>query len=83
MLNFKIDNLSVWEKLKETTEPIIMYGTGNGADKVLDIFEEKGIKISGVTASNSFVRSRTFRGFQVMPISYFEEKYQRFRRRRE
>ena len=77
-MDFEIYSPSVWEKLKNTTEPIIMYGTGNGADKVLDIFEEKGIKISGVTASNSFVRSRTFRGFQVMPISYFEEKYQRF-----
>ena len=40
MLNFKIDDLSVWEKLQETTEPIIMYGTGNGADKVVDIFEK-------------------------------------------
>ena len=41
MLNFKIDNLSVWEKLQKTTEPIIMYGTGNGADKVVDILEKR------------------------------------------
>lgn len=67
---------SVWEKLKNTNDPIIMYGTGNGADKVLDILEERGIKIHGVTASSSFVRNRVFRGFQVMPIAYFEEKYE-------
>lgn len=67
---------SVWNKLKATKGPIIMYGTGNGADKVLDILEERGIKIQGVTASSTFVRKRTFRGFQVMPISYFEEKYE-------
>ena len=67
---------SVWSKLKSTKDPIIMYGTGNGADKVLDILEERGIKIHGVTASSTFVRNRTFRGFQVMPISYFEEKYE-------
>ncbi len=77
-MDFFIDSLSVWEKLKSTTEPIIMYGTGNGADKVLDALEEMNIKISGVTASNSFVRKRTFRGFQVMPISYFEQNYASF-----
>ena len=67
--------MSSWEKRKNTNEPIIMYGTGNGADKVLDILEQHGIKIRGVTASSTFVRNRVFRGFQVMPISYFEEKY--------
>ena len=78
MLNFKIDDLSVWEKLKETTEPIIMYGTGNGADKVVDIFEKLDIKLSGITASSGFVRERFFRGFPVKPMEYFEEKYGSF-----
>lgn len=77
-MDFSIDTLSVWEKLQASKEPIIMYGTGNGADKVLDIFEKKNIKISGVTASNSFVRKREFRGFPVMPLSYFEEKFDCF-----
>lgn len=78
MLNFKIDDLSVWEKLQETTEPIIMYGTGNGADKVVDIFENLGIKLSGITASSGFVRERFFRGFPVKPLEYFEEQYDNF-----
>ena len=77
-MDLKVPPLSVWEKLKNTTEPIIMYGTGNGADKVLDVFAEKGIEISGVTASSTFVRERFFRGFKVMPVSYFEEKYEHF-----
>ena len=77
-MNFLIDEFSVWEKLKNTTEPIIMYGTGNGADKVLDVLENMNIEISGVTASQTFVRNRTFRGFQVMPLSFFEEKYESF-----
>ena len=78
MLNFKIDDFSVWEKLQKTTEPIIMYGTGNGADKVVDIFEERGIELSGITASSGFVRERFFRGFPVKPLEYFEEKYESF-----
>lgn len=75
MLNFKIDNLSVWEKLQNTTEPIVMYGTGNGADKVIDIFEKLNIKLSGITASSGFVRERFFRDFLVKPLEYFEGKY--------
>lgn len=78
MLNFKIDDLSVWEKLQNTAEPIIMYGTGNGADKVVDIFGERGIELSGITASSGFVRERFFRGFPVKPLEYFEEKYESF-----
>ena len=78
MLNFKIDDFSVWEKLQKTTEPIIMYGTGNGADKVVDIFEGLNIKLSGVTASSGFVRERFFRGFPVKPLEYFEEIYDNF-----
>ncbi len=78
MLNFKIDDLSVWEKLQKTTEPIIMYGTGNGADKVIDIFEKLNISLSGITASSGFVRERSFRGFPVKPLEYFEEKYDNF-----
>ncbi len=76
MLKLTCEN--VWEKLKNTNEPIIMYGTGNGADKVLDIFENLNINISGVTASSAFVRNRSFRGFPVMPLSFFEEKYDSF-----
>ncbi len=76
-MKFQMD-ISVWEKLKNSDEPIIMYGTGNGADKVMDKLTELGISLSGITASSTFVRNRTFRGFQVMPLSYFEEKYENF-----
>ena len=76
-MDFEMD-ISVWEKLQQTKEPIIMYGTGNGADKVLDKLAEIGVTISGVTASSTFVRNRTFRGFKVMPLSYFEETYESF-----
>ena len=76
-MKFQMD-ISVWEKLKNSDEPIIMYGTGNGADKVMDKLTELGITLSGITASSTFVRNRTFRGFQVIPLSYFEEKYENF-----
>lgn len=67
---------SSWEKLRETTKPIFIYGTGNGADKVLDEFERLGIKIHGVCASEGFVRKRDFRGFQVQSVNSVIENYE-------
>ena len=63
---------TVWEKAKETTKPVLIYGTGNGADKILDELQRLGITVSGIFASDGFVRSHTFRGFPV--IGYSEAK---------
>lgn len=67
-----------WDFLKETKLPIVLYGTGNGADKVLDRLRKNGIAVSGVTASDGFVRNRFFRGFKVKPVSDFENEYEDF-----
>ncbi|MBQ4104880.1 MAG: FkbM family methyltransferase [Clostridia bacterium] len=63
-----------WEKLGNSRKPIVLYGTGNGADAVLDEFERLGIKIAGVGASEGFVRKRDFRGFTVKSIADFEQE---------
>lgn len=78
MLCFELEKESVWVQLKKTREPIVMYGTGNGADKVFDALNEYGIEISGVTASDGFVRKRQFHGFEVRPLKSFEEMYDSF-----
>ncbi len=78
MKNFALEEMSVWETLGASAEPIIMYGTGNGADKVFSALEKYNIRVSGVTASNGFVRERCFHGFKVTPLSEFEKLYERF-----
>ncbi|MBO5857920.1 MAG: FkbM family methyltransferase, partial [Clostridia bacterium] len=78
MLQFDIEKTSVWEFLQNTEKPIIMYGTGNGADKVFEVFEGLNIEVSGVTASDTFVRERYFHNFRVTPISEFLKKYEKF-----
>ena len=55
----------LWSYLSETTKPIVLYGMGDGADKILDICEQKEIPVQGVFASDAFVRGQTFRGFSV------------------
>lgn len=66
---------SVWEKLKNEKSPIVLYGTGNGADTILDIFESLGIKASAICASDGFVRKRNFRGFEVISITDALDKF--------
>ncbi len=72
MLGFKLENKSSWEKIKESGLPVVIYGMGNGADKVLDEFERLSIPVMGVTASDDFVRGQIFRGFKVKKLSEFD-----------
>ena len=72
MLNFEIDEKSSWEKIKESTLPVVVYGMGNGADRVIDEFNRLGITVKGVTASDDFVRGQSFRGFKVKKLSEFD-----------
>lgn len=67
-----------WDYLKNCKLPIILYGTGDGADKVLDECERLSISVSGVMASDGFIRQRTFRGFTVKSILDFETEYDDF-----
>ncbi len=62
--------LTYWDKLSSENRPIILYGTGNGADKIIDACEKYSIKIDAVFASNGFVRNRTFRN---MPVKSYDD----------
>ena len=72
MLDFKLENKSSWEKIKESGKQVVIYGMGNGADKVIDEFNRLGIPVLGVTASDGFVRGQIFRGFKVKKLSEFD-----------
>ncbi len=75
-MNINTKELSlIIEKLKNETLPIVMYGMGNGGDKILDLCESQGIDVKAVFASDGFVRNKTFRGFPVMSYSEVKEKY--------
>lgn len=65
MLNFITESCSVWERLRQTRKPIVLYGMGNGADKILDWCEANDVRVQGVFASDEFVRGQQFRGFTV------------------
>lgn len=55
----------LWQRLMSTHKPIVLYGQGDGADKIINECERHGIIISGVFASDDFVRHQQFHGFTV------------------
>lgn len=65
---------SSWEKLKNSTYPVAVYGTGNGADKVFAEFYRLKITPQYVAASDSFARNRTFHGYTVLPLSELRQR---------
>lgn len=75
MINGLLSKKSSWEKLAESENPIVIYGMGNGADKVLDELYRLGIRVEGVFASDAFVRGQSFRGFKVKKLSDFEQEF--------
>lgn len=73
-----LNEINVWNYLKYTNKPIILYGMGNGADKVLNLFDKYKIKCSGIMASDNFVRGQKYKGYTVQKLSYFEKNIDDF-----
>ena len=47
---------TLWERLQSESRPIVLYGMGDGAEKIFSVCKERGIPVSGVMASDAFVR---------------------------
>ena len=68
----------VWDILKNETRPIMVYGMGNGADKLFSRFLEYGISVKEVFASDGFVRGHSYRGYRVRSFSDIKAMYSDF-----
>lgn len=66
---------SMWSELKNKNAPIVLYGMGDGAVKLLSILDSLNLKCSGIFASDDFVRYQNFMGFTVKKISDLEEEF--------
>lgn len=78
MKNKIIEKTNLWDYLKAQKKPVVLYGMGNGAEKVIRVCKYYGIKISGVFASDEFARGNSFCGFTVEKLSDIEKKYDDF-----
>lgn len=76
--NTLLNEKNLWIYLKNTSLPIVIYGMGNGADKILDVLESNGIAVADFFASDGFVRGHSFHGKRVLSFSEVKEKYEKF-----
>ncbi|MBR5124170.1 MAG: FkbM family methyltransferase [Clostridia bacterium] len=68
----------LWQNLKAASDsgrPILLYGMGNGADKILTVCEAYGIPVADFFASDGFVRGHSFHGKVVLSFTQACEKY--------
>jgi FkbM family methyltransferase len=55
--------------------PILLYGTGDGADKTISLLESLGLSPAGVFVSPDHARGQTFRGYPVLPLDEALERW--------
>lgn len=68
----------LWSYLASSKKPIVMYGMGNGADKIIAVLEKYGRNVDSFFASDDFVRGQSFHGKKVLTFSQIKEKYADF-----
>jgi FkbM family methyltransferase len=66
-----------WSALTREKRNILVYGMGNGADKLLAEAEKRGVSVSGIFASDGFVRGHSFHGMRVLSYSEVRATYPR------
>ena len=66
------------DALRRTDEPVLLYGMGSGADKILALLSGAGIRVAGVFASDGFVRGHSYRGMRVLTRREAEERFGSF-----
>ncbi len=74
----RITETPLWDYLKSTDKPIVLYGMGNGADMIIEVLESIGLHHSDVFASDGFVRGHFFHGRKVLTFSEIKAKYEDF-----
>ncbi|MCL2638644.1 MAG: FkbM family methyltransferase [Oscillospiraceae bacterium] len=77
------ETVSLWQYLEENAaseenKPVVIYGMGNGADKILAVMEKRGLAPAAFMASDEFVRGHSFRGFEVKKLDDIERQYSDF-----
>ncbi|MCI8589579.1 MAG: FkbM family methyltransferase [Clostridiales bacterium] len=68
----------MWQYLAHTTKPIVLYGMGDGADKILSVLNRLGIEAADFFASDGFVRGQFFHGKRVLSYTEILQKYDDF-----
>ena len=66
--------VDLWDYLKSSPKPVVLYGMGDGADKIASVLDEKGIPLAGIFCSDGFVRPKIFRSFPLKSYRELKEE---------
>lgn len=66
----------LWHHLQTVSSPILIYGMGNGAEKILSEAELYHVPIAGVFASDDHAREIAFRGYRVLSLRQMLDTYE-------
>jgi len=78
MIDFTIDlfpNEDLYTKLKHSDKPILVYGMGDGAAKIINVLRARNIEVKGIFASDEFVRGQSFMGYTVKRFVQLEVEF--------
>ncbi len=65
----------LWDYLRSTDKKIVLYGMGDGAEKIRAVLDDIGVGIDDIMASDEFVRGHSFMGLRVKKLSEIEQLY--------
>ncbi len=68
----------LWELLQNTTLPVVIYGMGDGADKLLACCNAFSVPVADIFASDEYVRGHEFHGYRVLRYDEVCQKYDNF-----
>ncbi len=68
----------MWDIIAKDKRPKVVYGMGNGADKLFLRLEKYNVIPDEVFASDGFVRGHSFRGYKVKSFSDIKSEYPEF-----
>lgn len=77
MLEF-IKEANVWDTLSQSEKPLVLYGMGLGAEKIMAELVQRNMRADDIFASDEFVRGHSFKGYKVLKYSEVCEKYDDF-----
>lgn len=69
---------SIWQYLSKTNKKIILYGMGDGAEKVSHALNKFGKQPDDIMASDGFVRGQEFMGKRVKTLDEIKTLYPNF-----
>ena len=68
----------IWDCLRRESRPLVVYGTGDGAEKLITRLYNLRLRPSAVFASDGFVRDRSFLHYRVESFSEICTRWKEF-----